>query len=225
MKCGKENPPYTDLDEALAVLISSTLRKQRPYSLLKVADALDFAVKRLGGLRAVADRIGVSAKMLGQFRRAQNLTPGAKAYFEDRRLDSIDAAVHLATLPEIAQEKWAEQLHAGKLTTKDLRAALELAHRSHDYTPGKTFTAVAASRTRREFEIEFVIRGGRTPSQIKAAINRVIPSSEIIELQTAGALGRLVVTPVGLRALRTAAKEMDVPFKQIMSRILVHPHG
>lgn len=208
------------VDEALAVLIASTLRKQRGYSLLEIAHNLEVARKKLGTIPAIAERIGLSAKMLRQFGYVAKLSKSAQEVFAQRRLDSVDAAAHLAGLPQKLQGPLAEQLAAGKLNTKDLRAMVELLKREPAAPLEAMLQKVQASKAKREFVLEFPLRGDMSAARIRSAVSRFVPPSEIVEIETLGALGRLIVSLNGMQALRLTAKRNGVPFKHVMNTVL-----
>ena len=68
--------------QALATLISSTRSKRRPVSIPEIAKSLSIALAHFGSLKAVADRVGVSAKMLGQFAAVNHFTKQVKNLFK-----------------------------------------------------------------------------------------------------------------------------------------------
>src|SRR5437879_216082 len=91
-------PSAEKLPEALAVLISCTRTNRRPKPLTEIAHWLEIAVAILGSTRAVGERIGLSPQMLRQFEAVSKLVPPVQQMFEARKLDSVDAAAHLAML-------------------------------------------------------------------------------------------------------------------------------
>src|SRR5437867_2915361 len=122
----KSQQEKDEMEEALAVLISSTRSRSRPLPLTEVARWLEIALRKLGGYSAVADRIGLSPKMLRQFSYVGRLSKRVQRLFRKRRLDSVDAAAHLAMLPPKEQEIAAEALASREIDTIDLRAAIRL---------------------------------------------------------------------------------------------------
>src|SRR5688572_6310318 len=107
---GKANEK--ELNEAIAVLIASTRSKKRPFPLTEIARKLELAVATLGSHAAVAERIGLSAKMLKQFSAVTQLSKEVQKLFERRVLDSVDAAAHLAKISTGNQKVVAEALAA-----------------------------------------------------------------------------------------------------------------
>ena len=114
------------LQKALAILISSTHSKKRPLPLTEIAISVEVALAKLGSYSAVADRIGLSSKMLRQFSSVRRLSRPVQKLFETRRLESVDAATHLVMLPSPDQEVMAEALASGEIDTSDIRAVVQL---------------------------------------------------------------------------------------------------
>ena len=74
----------------------------------------------MGSIRAVADRIGVSPKMLTQFSHVKKLSQDVRNLFEKRKLDSVDATTQLAMLTEHEQTVVANALASRAIDTIDL---------------------------------------------------------------------------------------------------------
>lgn len=208
------------LEEALAVLISNTRRTKRALPLTELAKWLGVAVRRLGGYPAVADRIGLSPHMLRQFSVIRKLNIEVQSLFSKRRLDSVDAVVHLAMLPEKEQLAMAAALEVRDIDTKDLRAAIRLRRVGGRGSIKDLLGRVKSSKTKREFVAEFVVRGEQARNSIMDAFHRHIPADSIIRLEMKGRLGRLVLNQNGKKALTQAATKLCVPLKHVIPTIL-----
>src|ERR1700734_2523187 len=150
-----EQTPEKTLENALAILISSTRSKKRTRSLVEIADWLAFAVAELGSIPAVGDRIGLSPQMLRQFESVQKLSPSVRRMFSERRLDSVDAAAHLSMLPMKDQVPVARLLAEGKIDTSDVRAVHQQ-RKSGDTGPiDELIGTVEQSKTKQEYVVEF----------------------------------------------------------------------
>ena len=208
------------LEEALAILISCTRRKTRPLSLIEIAKWLDIAVRKMGGIRAVADRIGVSAKMLTQFFHVKKLSKDVQALFEKRKLDSVDSTTQLAMLPEHEQKVVANVLASRNIDTIDLRAVVELRRAGDNSSITSLLQRVSASKSKKEYVAEFVIRGNPSPASIRKQFTRYIPASEILSFEVKGSLGQMVLSPKGKNALTNTAKKLRTPLKRVIPAIL-----
>lgn len=210
------------LEEALAILISCTRRKVRPLSLPEIAKWLDIAVKEMGSIRAVADRIGVSAKMLNQFSHVKKLSQDVQVLFGKRELDSVDATTQLAMLSENEQKVVANALISRTIDTIDLRAVVELRRTGDSKSITALLQKVSASKSQKEYVAEFVIRGNLNPADIRKRFTRYIPASEILSFEVKGSLGQMVLSPKGKNALTNTAKKLRTPLKRVIPAILNH---
>jgi DNA-binding transcriptional regulator YdaS (Cro superfamily) len=208
------------LDEALAVLISSTHNKRRPLPLTEIAEWLEVAVSRLGGHSQVADRIGLSSKMLHQFAAVRRLSKPVQELFASRRLDSVDAATHLSMLAGNDQIVLGRALASGEIDTGDLRAVVQLRKAGQSFGIQRVLNRVKRSKSTQEYLAEFVVRGKLTQKSMLGAIRKYIPRQEILRLELNGSVGRLVVTRKGKQALIKTARSFRIPLGQIMSEIL-----
>jgi hypothetical protein len=209
-----------ELKEALAVLISSTRNKKRPFSLTYVAKWLEIAVTKLGSYSVVAHRLGISPKMLRQFSYVRRLSKPVQKLFELRELDSVDALAHLAMLRSTDQRPVAQALASGQIDTIDVRAVVELRESDQVRPISELIDQVKASKTSKEYVVEFIIRGSCDPDAVRAIITRYIPKEEIVRLEVNGAVGRLVLTPKGRESLGKAAKKLGTSLRSVMAAIL-----
>jgi len=202
------------------VLIANTRRTKRALPLTDLAHWLNIAVRKLGSYPAVADRIGLSPHMLRQFSTITRLNPKAQALFSLRKLDSVDAVVHLAMLPAKEQVAMAEALATRDIDTKDLRAAIRLRRVGAPGSIGTLLSRVKRSKTKREFVAEFVVRGNHDRKSILSAFRPYIPTDSFVRLEIKGRLGRLVLNVKGRQALAKAAIRLGVPLKHVIPAIL-----
>jgi len=206
--------------QALATLISSTRSKRRPVSITEIAKSLSIALAHFGSLKAVADRVGVSPKMLGQFAAVNKLTKQVKDLFEKRLLDSVDAVAHLAMLSPREQNAVGHALATKALDTMDVRAVVELRRVRKADGIRKVIERVRKTKTQRHFVIEFVIRDTKDPNEVVRRLKRYLSQSEIIRLELDGPFGRLVVSERGKKELENAAAKLQVPLKSVVQRAL-----
>lgn len=212
--------PAKELESALAILISSTRGRRRTSSLVQITDWLGVAVRQLGSIGVVADRIGLSPDMLRQFLSVRNLHPSVQEMFARRELDSVDAATHLSRLPLKDQLFVADLLKRRQIDTSDVRAISQLRKSGTADSIGEIVSKVCASRTKQEYLVDFVIRGSQDHLTVEGAIRQVFPSDQIVKLQLQGAVGRLILTKDGRRTLSATARRLRVPVRSVMNSIL-----
>lgn len=209
-----------DLNRALAILISNTRSKKRVLPLTEIAKWLMVAVQKLGSYSAVAERIGLSPQMVGQFSSVNRLVPSARRLVASRKLDSVDAVAHLAMLPEKHQKAVAEALESGEIDTSDIRSVVQLQRADYSDSIDAILKRAKNIKTRREYVAEFVIRGSRDPNRILKTFKKYISPKEIIRVDIEGALGKLVLTQTGKKELFRAAHDLGTSINQVIPRIL-----
>jgi hypothetical protein len=209
-----------ELQEALAILISSTRSKRRPLPLTEIAHWLKLAVAKLGSYSAVADRIGLSSKMLRQFSSVDRLAVPVQKLFQGRQLDSVDAATHLAMLSIADQKTLAKALALGKVDTSDVRAVIQLRQAGQSGPISRLLHRVRESKSKQEYVAEFVVRGDATRATLLRTFQNYIPSREILRLEIEGAVGRLVLTSRGKQALSKAARKAGVSMRNVIPTLL-----
>lgn len=213
-------PSCDDLDRALAMLMACTRTTRRPVGLMELAKSIDLAVLCLGDVATVADRIGLSPKMLQQFLSVRRLTPEVQDLFAARTLDSVDASSQLALLSADDQKEAGKALSAREIDTADLRALVAL-RRDGDTDPiMKILEKVKVSKTTKEFVVEFVNRDRLSPEALRRLLAPRFPDSGIIRIDVQGALARLVLNREGKQALASVAKQLRVPRARVVPTML-----
>ena len=217
---GRVSKDEEELNQALAILISNTRSTKRTLPLTEVARWLQLAVEKLGSFSAVADRLGLSAKMLRQFSYLDRLIPSVRELVATRKLDSVDAVTHLGMLPAKQQRAVANALKTGKIDTRDIRPIVQLQRSNYSESINEIIDRVKRDKTRREYVAEFVVRGARDRESIIKAFKKHISPKEIIRVEVDGALGRLVLTATGKKQLMRAARVLGTSMSQVIPTIL-----
>ncbi len=212
--------PRQNIDEAVAVLISSTKSKKRPISLIEISKWLELAVTTLDGYKEVANRIGLSEKMLRQFSLVTRLQPKVQQLFKSRVLDSIDAVAHLISLSGKEQILVANMLADKSMDTKDLRAIVQYRKKNPSISIENIVDRVMDSKTKKHYVAEFIIREGNNYNKLMNKFKQYIPSDEIVRLDIDGAIGRLVLTKNGKQELQQIARNHKARFKDVITKIL-----
>ena len=200
--------PKKDHEKALAVLIKNTKTGHRYLSLPEIADWLDIAIKAFGGLRNVADKIGLSSKMLRQFQYIKTLPPTVQELFASRQIDSVDIAVHLSMMGERDQFVISKEIASGRLDSADVRAIHELRKEDPKMSIQAIVDRVRASKNIKQYVAEFVLRNKAiTKKLLKKRLGRVVGDSNLVSLEVKGSFGSIVLTPEGKRRLDDTARE------------------
>jgi len=207
-------------EEALVDLIMCTRTRKRNVSLVRASEILDEAISAYGNLEKVADRIGISSKMLSQFLAIQRLTPAVRQYFESRRLDSVDMASQLTLLNARDQLLVAEKAAEGKLDSSDVRAIVQLRKKELKDKIEKVVERVIQSRTTKEYVVEFVCRGGLTLSVIEKVFVREFGKENIVRVEVDGLIGKLVLGKAGKMKLLEIAKRRGSKTASVIGALL-----
>jgi hypothetical protein len=223
MSRSKEVKSYDkqQLDKALAALIKNTRTTRRHESLPRIASWLEIAIHGLGSVGEVAERIGLSSKMLRQFLSVRELTPSVLDLFATRKLDSVDMAVHLRKLPPDEQACVAREAATGDLTTADVRAICEF-RKHHGQSPIEDIvTRIKASRNIRQYVVEFVARqSGIDERRLRERFLAALGESNVVSLNVDGPIGTLVVNQSGRSRLQAIARQKRVSLAQAVNRIV-----
>ena len=215
-----DNGDDEELKEALAVLISSTRSKRRPLPITEIARWIDVAVGKLGTYAAVGERIGLSAKMLRQFTAVNGLAPRVKELFASRKIDSVDAAAHLAMLSESDQLTVGDALADKLIQTADVRGVVQLRQLEPGLPIATVLSRIVDSKTKHEYVAEFVIRGGRTRDELLGVFHKYIAPEHVIRLEIQGSLGRLILSEEGKRGLSKTASDLGLSLSEVIPAIL-----
>jgi len=214
-----------DLDKALAALIKNTRTTKRHISLAEIAEWLEVAIRGFGSIGVVADRVGLSPKMLRQFLAFKDLSPSVQELFASRKLDSVDMVVHLRNLSPDDQECVAREAVMGNLNSADVRAICEF-RKEHPKSPiRRVIDKVISTRNVRHYVIEFVVRG-RKPSErdVRKRFDAVLGAPNIVSMTINGSLGKVVVNQQGRLALQRFAKANGINQAEAVDSIATGKH-
>lgn len=206
-----KNSREKDLPKALAALIKNTRTQRRPLSLTEIATWLEMAINSLGSLKEVADRIGLSTKMLRQFQYVRKLSPNVQTLFAQRKLDSVDAAVHLSLLSAQDQRVVAQEIAKIQLDSADVRAIAELRKKLPKVNIDEILERVKATKNVKQYVAEFVVRSkNTTPALLREKFTRIIGGENIVSINIKGSIGTLKMTAQGRDCLQKAANSKGI---------------
>lgn len=199
----ESQPSEKQIQKSLAVLIKNTRTTRRYLSLVEIADWLNVAIKGLGSIKEVADRIDLSPKMLKQFTYINKLIPEVQEMFAKRKIDSVDIAVHLSMLNRQEQLLVAEEVAAKQLDSADVRAIRELRNDASDLGIKEVIERVKSSRNVKHYIAEFIVRSKKLrESELRKRFSRIIESENIIKLTKHGPIGRITMNEKGKQLLQ-----------------------
>lgn len=209
-----------EIQKALAALLKNTRITRRHISLIEIADWLDIAVQGIGSLKKVAERIGLSYKMIKQFTYIRKLIPEVQDLFAKRKIDSIDIAVHLSMLDNHEQLAVAREVSKKHLNSADVRAIRELKKDVPALNINEVIEKVKSSRNIKQYIAEFIIQSQKIKTdQLHNNFSKVIKSKNIIKLIKKGAIGRITMSSEGKRLLQEYSTKHGLTKAQAVSLI------
>jgi hypothetical protein len=120
---------YLDEDTALSILFANTRRIKRNVDLITVAESCEYLVELYGSQKAVAEKVGLSAEMIREFRKLLNLPKEVKELISSRQIDRLDVAYRISMLEDPEKQITAARTIANLPSSKDVRDVLRLAER------------------------------------------------------------------------------------------------
>ncbi len=219
---GPAEPTENEVALALAAIIGNTKRVRRRLSLLEVAHHIAVASAGLGGLRRVADRVGLSEQMLRDFLSVNRLTPAVQELVRSRAIDGVDAAARLARLPEKDQMAIAEAVATERLDGMgDLRAVLSLRKAVPSASTAQLVERVEESRDIREYLAEFITQDAASDvSAMQARVAEVIGEENIRHINVADETGVLAMNAKGRKRLQGFARERGLTKREVIDRLV-----
>lgn len=209
--------------KAIAALIKNTKTTKRHISLIEMAEWLDLAVKDLGSINSVAETISLSPNMLRQFLYVRKLSKDVQALFANRKIDSVDAAVHLSMLKKQDQKIVGLAMAEGNLTSAELRAICEFRKGTPDIHMNIIIEKVKSTQNIKQHIAEFVVRSKKIHEQmLKKRFAKIIELQNIVSLSLKGSIGRIVMSSKGKDLLQKFAKMKGLTKVKAISSIV---HG
>ena len=208
------------LDYLLARLIANTRRVRRGEDILTVAGYMREATAIVGGLTALAQRIGISEEMIREFMSAERLSEPVKALVRSRRIDSVDVVYRTSRLPIADQLPVAAAFVSGELSSNDVRAVASFSSSTGSRDITHAIDRVKASRNVREYVAEFLLPASdMEPSQARRGLVQGLGARNIRSLEISGRVVRLVTNREGMLRLQTLARERKTTKRAALKKL------
>lgn len=214
------NQKNKSLDLALANLITSTRTQKRTVSLSEFYRWLKEAIKMLGNINIVAERIGISERMIKQFMTYEKLDSNVQLYVQQRLIDSVDAVNYLAKFRKDEQKKLADLYVAKELTSQDLRSIYQQKKLLPNLTIEKLIIRVMEGKTKKIAIVEFIVREGLKERKIYNALVPVIGKDNILNVYLGSPIGEITLAPEGVKLLKEYGRKNGIPLRRIMSQLI-----
>jgi hypothetical protein len=207
-----------DVDEAIAILIACTRRKQRPKSIVEIARLIEFLRQELRSYKSVSDAIGISTEMLREFRSVEKLEGEVRSLVENRTIDSVDLVYRISKLNSATQRAVVREVLGGRMMGDDVRVVRSLS-RSH-ISPEDVVTRVMESRDVKTYVIKFPTPVRNKANQLRNTFRAVVGDDEIVSFDIEDGTGTIELTYRGQQNLRRAAKRAGMTLRRFVTSLL-----
>jgi hypothetical protein len=195
-------------EELTARLIKNTRRIKRLNNLIEIAGYIGYLSDEIGGLSAVAKIIGISIEMLRKFLNVQKIkSTKVLKLIEERKIDSVAVVDLLKVFKSFEQERLAEEIITGRMTSGDLKALVPYKRKFPHLNIETLVKRIQKSKNVKVYLLYF-----KVPKEIKdisifrRKLETIVGRKEINSLEANNGVGLLKLTKLGQREISRAAK-------------------
>jgi len=194
-------------DELISRVILGTKRRNRPFSVVEIANYITSLKSYYPNLKEVAEVVGISENMLRRFLVTKKLNKKLQFLFEQRIIDSVTVAYYLNRFTQSEQELLSEIIAEKKINSKDIRS---LGAFRNQYPDENIISLVNRLLSTKNIKISLVhIYIQNHPINLKK-IQKVfeveIGTDDFINIDVKGGILTLKFTKNGEKSLRANAK-------------------
>jgi len=203
--------------EVIAKLILSTKRKNRNLDLIEIADNITWLKKHEGGLKNVANLLGISTGMLNQFLQVYDLPKKIQSLVRKRKIDSVSMVFNLSKFRESDQIILAEALMQKRLNSQDLKVLIPLRKQYPDESINDLIEKTMKSKNIKVSIIKIHSEDlCITTEMFKERIETVVGAENLISLNVNSDICEIRLSKDGERQLRKKAKLVDKTLKDLI---------
>lgn len=190
------------------LILSIPFTSQSPYSIVEIAKDIEDLKNMKGSLSKISDFIGVSEGMLNQFIRVNKIVPKGKELVSKRIIDSVSLVNNLAKFSENDQNYLITEFIDNKITSSDIKLLSPLRRQFPNESISNLIEKLKKSENQKVSIINFDINElKKSIPTLKIEIEKIIDSSELIDLSSTNQIGTIKITPKGEKILRKVAKQ------------------
>ncbi len=213
--------PDQRLEEALAVIIASTRRAKRPKDIVMVSENISYAAQRMGGLKAVAETVGLSIQQLKDFLAVKKLSKNVCELVAGRKIDSVDVVKTISGLPHDKQKILADHLIEGRITSKDVRNIVTFAKRFPNKPMSKVIVDYEKSKDVRVYVAKFRVPAGFSNKvELMRRFKKFVERREIKSLLLRNGMGVLELNDIGYERLRAAVRKNKTTLRRFVELVV-----
>lgn len=207
--------------EVIARLLQSTKTQKRNFSIVAIAEDIEWLNNHLGGLDKVADILGISEGMLRQFLSVKKIDLSVLDLVKTRKIDSVSVVSNLSKFSENDQKEMVALLLEKQITGNEIRLLSPLKKQF----PTESITQLAKklkdSKNKKIAVIAFDAQDlDKDVSTLKQDLTNITGINDLIGININGNEGFIKLTFEGEKKLREKAKAEHQSLKDFTYSIL-----
>lgn len=228
----------TPQEKAKLLATVNTHRKERPLDWLTVAEILQHTPSN----QELAKMLGASPRLIGMLKSLLSLPEEIKGYVRTKEIPSLDKAVQIARLKNLADQLFLAKVivaDPGTFAAPTVSKAVALRNGNKDLSIGECIARVLKSRPIRENRYILVTTIEKSLSEnmserlakqrisflnfLKNTVRQNLTNDkDLLSLVTHNGLILLTLTPEGWQALRRKSGDLGVPLDELIETLLRH---
>jgi len=209
------------INGAIARVILSTKRKLRQYSLLEIANDIEFLKIEKGGIKNVAMLIGISTGMLNQFLSVFKLPPSILELIKERKIESVSLAHLLSKFKHDDAIQLAQIVVNKGLTSQELRKILPYRKKYPNDPISEIVQRVLNSKNIKVSVIRFPSSDLKSNlAEMEAKVIELIGKENFLTIEKSKTNIDLKIKPIGEKKLRGVAKNQKISLQELIKKII-----
>ena len=209
------------VNAAVARVILSTKRKNRQYSILEIANDINFLSNELEDINNVSKIIGISNEMLRQFLSVLKLPSEIISLVTERKIDSVSQVYYLSKYKKEDALILAKQLSNKELSSQDLRIILPY---RKQFPNDSIFDLVDRVKKSKNIKVS-VFRFAReevlkNKTQLEEIFYNLIGKENLLTIEYTEKLIDIKVTRAGEKLLRLRAENDKLNLQGFIKKII-----
>lgn len=210
-----------EMDMAIARVILSTKRRNRPFSLLEVARDIVSLKEQRGSLVEVSNIIGISPGMLSQFLSVFKLQKDIQKLVEERKIDSVSLVYHLTKFSKRDQQALSDMLSTKEISSHELRALIPYRKQYPDESIQNLVRKIQSTKNIKISVLRFnQLETSKSIMELNSIFSTLLEGENVHEVIQNGEHIEVKLTKKGEIILRNIAKRNKSTFHEFVSKLI-----
>ena len=210
-----------EINKAIARVILSTKRKNRQFSLFEIANDINALSNAKGGLKEVANTIGISTGMLNQFLSVFKLPKTVIELVKNRNIDSVSMVHYLTKFDDNDSVKLSKLLASNKLSSQDLRILIPYRKQHKEADILDLVEKIHASKNIKVSVIRINKQDTiKSTSELHTIFSDHVGAENVIMIDMKNEIIDIKLAKEGEKILRDKAKTNNTTFVELISKII-----